>query len=116
MTGFRFRPAGRRAAFGGIFIWLALATSSALGAEIKAAAIDIAQPSKKNLSNEKPTPAGGRLQVLLDRAHFSPGEIDGRFGENAKKALRAYEEAQQLSPLDDISPDVWAKRRRTVVR
>ncbi|WP_414645906.1 L,D-transpeptidase family protein [Bradyrhizobium sp. 26S5] len=109
MTGFRLRPAGRRAALGGIFIWFALATSSALGAEIKAAAIDIAQPSKKNLSNEKPTPTGVRLQVLLDRAHFSPGEIDGRFGENAKKALRAYEEAQQLSPLDDISPDVWAK-------
>jgi lipoprotein-anchoring transpeptidase ErfK/SrfK len=109
VTGFRLRPPGGRAAFGGIFIWLALAASSACGAEMKAAAIDAAEPSKKALSNEKPTPAGVRLQVLLDRAHFSPGEIDGRFGENAKKALRAYEEAQQLPTSDDVNPDVWGK-------
>jgi peptidoglycan hydrolase-like protein with peptidoglycan-binding domain len=46
---------------------------------------------------------------LLDRARFSPGEIDGRFGENAKKAMRAYEEAQQLPTSDEIGADVWTK-------
>jgi lipoprotein-anchoring transpeptidase ErfK/SrfK len=88
---------------------LACATSSAPGAEMNAAAINSAEPSKKTLSNEKPTPAGVRLQVLLDRAHFSPGEIDGRFGENAKKALRAYEEAQHLPTSDDVTAEVWSK-------
>jgi lipoprotein-anchoring transpeptidase ErfK/SrfK len=87
----------------------ACVASAALGAEMNAAAINSAEPSKKTLSNGKPTPAGIRLQVLLDRAHFSPGEIDGKFGENAKKALRAYEEAQQLPSSDEVGADVWAK-------
>jgi lipoprotein-anchoring transpeptidase ErfK/SrfK len=94
-----------------IFIGLVLAsvTSPALGAKLDAAAINSAEPSKKALSNEQPTPVGVRLQVLLDRAHFSPGEVDGKFGENAKKALRAYEEAQQLPISDDVNVEVWKK-------
>jgi lipoprotein-anchoring transpeptidase ErfK/SrfK len=94
-----------------IFIGFALASvaGAALGAEINPAVINSAKPSKKSLSNAKPTPAGIRLQVLLDRAHFSPGEIDGRFGENGKKALRAYEETEKLPSSDEVSTDVLAK-------
>lgn len=72
-----------------IFLVFAMAALAAFAAEMTADAINSAEPSEKTLSNDKPTPAGVRLQVLLDRAHFSPGEIDGRFGENARKALRA---------------------------
>jgi lipoprotein-anchoring transpeptidase ErfK/SrfK len=92
-------------------LMVALTAGPAFGAEMNAAAIDSAELSKKALSNKMPTPAGVRLQVLLDRAHFSPGEIDGKFGENAKKALRAYAEAQQLPSSDAPTEDVWKALR-----
>jgi peptidoglycan hydrolase-like protein with peptidoglycan-binding domain len=85
----------------------ALMANSASSAEINPAAINSAEPSGKALSNEKATPMGVRLQVLLDRAHFSPGEIDGKFGENAKKALRAYTEAQRLPSSDALTDEIW---------
>src|ERR1700742_2810691 len=90
-------------------LFLALMLHPAVGAELNASAINAAQPSGKALSDSKPTPLGVRLQVLLDRAHFSPGEIDGKFGENARKALRAFAEAQQLPNSMTLSDEVWKK-------
>jgi len=96
----------RRVLIGLVF---ACAASSAFGADMDVAAINSAEPSKKTVSKEKSTPAGVRLQVLLDRAHFSPGEIDGKFGENARKALRAYADAQHLPSSDDVTDELWKK-------
>ena len=90
-----------------LVLLVTLTAGPALSAEMNASSIDTAGSSKKALSSEKPTPAGVRLQVLLDRAHFSPGEIDGKFGENAKKALRAYAQAQQLPNSDAPTEEVW---------
>jgi peptidoglycan hydrolase-like protein with peptidoglycan-binding domain len=97
----------------GLGFAIACLTSAAFGADLNPAAINSAVPSSKTLSNDNPTPAGIRLQVLLDKAHFSPGEIDGKFGENAKKALRAYADAQQLPSGDAVSADVWTKASST---
>jgi hypothetical protein len=37
-----------------------------------------------------------RLQVALDRAGFSPGEIDGRSGQHTERALAAFRKARAL--------------------
>lgn len=88
---------------------VAVTASSAFAAKMDPAAISKAAPPARMTSNDKPTPLGVRLEVLLDRAHFSPGEIDGKFGTNARKALRAYAEAQQLPSSDKLTEDVWKK-------
>ena len=94
-----------------IVVVAVLAAGPALAAELSSDTINSAEPSKKSLSKDRATPAGVRLQVLLDRAHFSPGEIDGKFGENARKALRAYAEAQQLPSADRLTEEVWKALR-----
>jgi len=41
------------------------------------------------------------IQVLLDRAHFSPGQIDGTFGTNTLQAMQAFARARGLPSSDD---------------
>jgi lipoprotein-anchoring transpeptidase ErfK/SrfK len=48
-----------------------------------------------------------RIEVLLDRAHFSPGVIDGRPGGNVKAAVLGYQTAKGLPGDGTIDQALW---------
>ncbi len=53
-----------------------------------------------------------RLQVLLDRARFSPGEIDAITGSNQARALRGYQAAHDLPVTGEPDAATWAALER----
>lgn len=48
-----------------------------------------------------------RLQWMLDRVHFSPGVIDGRWGKNTAKAVYWLQEALGREPTGEVDRGLW---------
>jgi lipoprotein-anchoring transpeptidase ErfK/SrfK len=51
--------------------------------------------------------AVARAQILLDRAHFSPGEIDGRYRENTRVALYGFQASHKLKMTGIVDGPTW---------
>jgi lipoprotein-anchoring transpeptidase ErfK/SrfK len=49
-----------------------------------------------------------KAEVLLDRARFSPGVIDGKDGTNLHHAISAFQEARGLTVSGDLDEATWA--------
>ena len=84
--------------------WLA---APAMAAGMDAATVNNAEYHPKPPAEDKIDAAVVKAQILLDRARFSPGEIDGKLGENAQKALKAFAEANGVAFDKALTPKIW---------
>jgi lipoprotein-anchoring transpeptidase ErfK/SrfK len=85
------------------------AAPKAAPASLTAEAINAADLPTAQSDGKRIVPALVRVQVLLDRARFSPGSIDGRGGSNMEKALAAFATAQGVQSDGKLSREVWDK-------
>jgi lipoprotein-anchoring transpeptidase ErfK/SrfK len=77
---------------------------SAAASAMSAATINDAAP---NGANDKRPPLIAKAETLLDRAHFSPGVIDGLDGDNFHSAVRAFQETNSLAVTGNLEADTW---------
>ena len=53
-----------------------------------------------------------RAQILLDRAHFSPGEISAAYDGNLRQAIRGFQKLHQLPVTGVVDGATWSELER----
>ncbi|BCH19403.1 L,D-transpeptidase family protein [Mesorhizobium sp. L-2-11] len=90
---------------------LALACGGARSAKLDLATVNQAQFTAGEPKEVDPTLL--KAQILLDRARFSPGLIDGRLSENFAKAVGAFQQANGLRSDGKLTAETWSKLTAT---
>jgi lipoprotein-anchoring transpeptidase ErfK/SrfK len=91
-------------------VLIALPGPSAMaGDTLDVSTVNQAQFSSKSPVRKVPSGVLLRAQVLLDRANFSPGVIDGRSGENARQAIAAFQKARGLRAEGKLDQATFGK-------
>jgi lipoprotein-anchoring transpeptidase ErfK/SrfK len=89
-------------------VWTGACLAKVKSSPLTLESINAAQrPTRKAAT--KGNPAVIRAQALLARRQFSPGVIDGNNGENFKKALRAFQQKENIPPTGKLDDATWGK-------
>jgi len=86
-----------------------IGASNAIAQDLTVEAINKAELPARPSGKDGPSPTIIKAQVLLDRARFSPGVIDGHMGDNVRKAIAAFQRANDLKDSGELDEETWRK-------
>jgi lipoprotein-anchoring transpeptidase ErfK/SrfK len=92
---------------GGALLFLLVVPMHAATGSISAVAVNKAGGHPVLTAASRRSASVLRAQILLDRAHFSPGEIDGRFGGTMRGAVAAFNRARKINDAPRVSAATW---------